>query len=353
MKYHWQRARRRPVRRLSVSPEARTLHEALPVADIHAHQLLHLTYWGNDLGRRQRSPLKWNPIRRCQWDLPRALEGGVKLQVFTAYAPMRPLRRLSNRAETHRQLDILQRFLERESDRIAWASTTAVAREINASGRMAAMIAVEGGHSLEGDPGEVARLRARGVRYLTLVHFADNGLAQGVEQKWHTNEPLTETGREVLVEMERHRMLLDVAHLTRASFDAVCSATEQTLISTHTGVARLADVERNLTDWQIDEIVRRDGLIGVIPLPIYLKKHLMADIEDLADVFCYLAERVGPRYLAFGSDFDGFIWTPSGFRGVEDLPQLTEVLMRRGFNGHDILGILGGNAWRTLERFDV
>ncbi len=352
MNYPWQRGRRRGVRRVAVSADARALHRSLPVTDIHAHPLFHLAYWGNDLGRRQRAPLNWNPLRRCHWDLPRAIEGGLKLQIFTVYVPAWPVRRGSNLQETQRQLAVLEQFLARETSRIAWAATIADARQINASGRIAAMIAVEGGHSLGGDPGQVALLRDRGVRYLTLVHFADNGLAQGIEQKVHFQAPLTTLGREVLAETERQGMLLDVAHLTHASFDAVCEATSQTLISTHTGVAGLAPLARNLTDGQIDEIARRDGLIGVIALPIYLKKRLRADLEDLADVFCYLAERVGPRYLALGTDFDGFTWTPRGLRGVEDLPALTDVLLRRGFSPTEVYGILGGNAWRVLERFD-
>lgn len=352
-RWPWQRARRPVGRKVRVGPEARELHGRSPIADLHAHQLLHLTYWKNDVGQKQRPPKKWNPFRRCQWDLPRAVAAGVRLQFFTVYVPMRPPRRLDDRAETWRQLEVLDGFLARESSRIALARTTAEARAIVASGRIAAMLAVEGGHSLGGDPGQVAALAARGVRYLTFVHFADNGLAQGVEQRLHRQEPLTAKGREVIKEMERHRMLLDVAHLTRASFDAVAEATSSTLVSTHTGACGLADLERNLTDAQIAEIVRRDGLIGVIPFPPYLKGNLLATLDDLADVYCYLAERAGPRHLAFGSDFDGFIWTPIGLRGVGDLPRLTQVLLERGFSEDEVGGMMGGNAWRLLERMDA
>lgn len=341
------------VRGRPVSDRARALHRAMPVTDLHAHPLFHLAYWGNDLGRRQRSPRPYSPTGACHWDLPRALEGGVRLQLFTVYAPTRPLRRMSPVADSHRQIDVFERFVAANASRIAHARSIAHAREIAASGRLAAMLSVEGGHSLGGDPGEVARLRARGVRALTLVHFVDNGLVQGVEQRFHAQAPLTALGREVLVELARHKVIADVAHLTRASFDAVCAATDQLLVSTHSGVRALADLERNLADAQLDEIARRDGVVGVIMLPLYLKRRFSCALDDLADVVVHIASRVGIRHVALGTDFDGFIWTPRDLPGVEALPRLTQVLLDRGLSDVEVTAVMGANAQRVLAHMDA
>lgn len=350
--YPW---RRRSYRRPAFPPvdeASRALHARLPVTDLHAHPLFHLTYWGNDVGLRQRSPTSWNPIGACQWDLPRAIEGGVKLQLFTVYVPIRPLRRRSNLAETVHQLDVFDRFVARHGDRVGHARTIDEARALNEAGRLALMLCVEGGHSLGGDPAQVGRLRDRGVRYLTMVHFEDNGLLQGVEQPVHRQPPLTELGRAVLGEMDRHRMIVDLAHATRASFDAVCEATEGVLVSTHGGVQRFAPRERNLADDQLDEIARRGGLVGVIALPLYLKNRVRADVRDVADVICYLCERIGPEHVALGTDWDGFIWAPAGFKGVHALPCLTAELRRRGLTDEEISGVMGANAQALLARFD-
>lgn len=353
MRFPWQRARRRPSPRPPVPDEILAFHRTLPVADFHAHPLLPLTYGRQDPGRRHRRPTRWSPLLQLQWDLPRALDAGVTLQCFTVYVPMRPPRRLADQPETWRQLEVLDRWLARHASHVGLAKTTDEARQLNDAGKLAVFIAVEGGHSLGGDVGQVARLRAHGARYLTLVHFADNGLAQGVEQRLHRQEPLTSLGREVLGEMARCGMLLDVAHLTDRSFEAVCSATDMTLVSTHGGVRSLSPHERNLADWQVDEIARRGGLIGVIAMPFYLKRGgLWGHVEDMVDVFCWLASRVGPEHVCLGSDFDGFIFGPCGLMGVDDLPRLTWLLLQRGFSEGEVAGVMGGNLWRLLERVD-
>lgn len=334
------------------STEAASLHREFEVVDLHAHPLLHLTYWGNDVGQPQRKPKHYSPIHTCQWDLPRARAGGVDLQLFTVYVPPWPVARGTAVTETYRQLDVFDGFLARYSTAVEHAHSVEHARAIRGEGKLAVMLGLEGGFSLGGDLEEVGRLRSRGVRYLTLVHFADNGITQSTEQPIHWQRPLTGFGREVLAAMEEERMIVDLAHSTRASFDAVCEATDEVLVSTHSGVRALADLKRNLADQQLDEIARRDGLVGVIFLPWYLKRRIRGGVGDVADVICYLVERIGDDHVALGTDYDGFIWAPDGLKGVDDLPRLTAELLRRGFAAKSLRKILGGNALRLLARFD-
>jgi membrane dipeptidase len=320
---------------------------------MHAHPLLSLHYLCRDISQLQPRPRRWAPWRTGQWDLPSAQAAGLKLQIFVVYVPAWPLRRCWDAgAETRQQLAAFDRLLANASAHIEHVATAAEVGETARRGKLAAMLAVEGAHVLGGDPAQVEYLRQRGIRYMTLVHFIDNGLVRSTEQPWHCQAPLTRLGREVVQAMERSQMIIDLAHCTRASFDAVCAATAATVISTHSGVEALAPLERNLDLAQLQEIARREGLVGVIAFPWYLKRKLRCHVGDLADVVCYLCEQIGVQRVAIGMDFDSFIWTPRGLDGVEDLPWLTAELLRRGLSESDLAALLGENALRLLARHD-
>lgn len=332
-----------------LDPSTLALHREAVVADMHTHALINMTYLRRDAGRRHPPPRGWNPLRNCV-DLPRALEGGVDVLVFTAYVPFAfPLAR-SEDAATHRVMDVFDRFVALHRDRVGHARSTADIDRILAQGKLAAVLAIEGGHSLGGRLDQVARYRERGVAYITLTHFVDNGIAAASLQPFHLVDGLTPFGREVVREMNRQRVLVDCSHCTDRAFREVAALSQSPLIATHNGIRAIAGIPRNISDEQIRLVADSGGVVGVIAWPYYLRKHLRAPIEAMGESIEHVASVAGIDHVAIGSDLDGYIWTCRGLEDIAAYPRLTAELVRRGFSGEEVKKVLGGNFLRLLRQ---
>ncbi|TMB04414.1 MAG: hypothetical protein E6J64_12805 [Deltaproteobacteria bacterium] len=331
--------------------DAGEVHRSAAVADLHAHPGLTAYWLKRDLSREHRPPAHgYNPLRQ-QLDLPRMIQGGLRLLTACVYAPtVPPFPRPFGAA-----LGAMQ-FVE---DLCARApSSAAVAgrgqvREVLASGRMAVIHAAEGGHHLEGSLEKLEQLAARGLRYLTLTHFVHNGIAQpaplGPFSAFRGPPGLTHLGRRVVKRCEELRVLIDVSHCSDRSFADVAAIATRPLLATHTGFRRFHDTERNLSDEQLRTVARTGGLVGVITWSWLLRpRGLVADVEDLADAVVHGALVAGPEHVGIGTDFDGYVWSARRIREARHYPAITDALSRRGFSQAELRGILGGNYLRVL-----
>jgi membrane dipeptidase len=330
-----------------LDPEVAAVHAEAPVADVHTHGLLNATYLGRDLSLRHPAPARYNPLRN-QVDLPRARDGGVKALVFTSYVPANPLRPGTRDRATLRCLDVYDRLLGRAADVVAPARNRAEVEAAHRAGKMAALCAVEGGHALEGKPERVAELRRRGVIYLTITHFVHNGIASSSQDPRPPPYGLTSLGREVVSEMERTGMIVDVAHCSDRAFEEVVACTRRPIVSTHTGLRRFAPLRRNLSDDMIRAIARSGGFVGVIAFPLFLRKRLRGTVADLVDALEHVIALTGPDHACIGSDMDGYIWTVRGLRDISELPNVTAEMVRRGWPRETIRKVLGENFLRVL-----
>jgi len=331
--------------------DAAEVHRSAPVADLHAHPGLTAYWLKRDLSREHRPPAHgYNPLRQ-QLDLPRMLQGGLRVLTACVYAPtIPPFPRPFGAA-----LGAMQ-FVE---DLCARAPSSAVlaprgqVRDVLASGRLAVIHAAEGAHHLEGSLEKLEQLAARGLRYLTLTHFVHNGIAQparlGPFSAFRGPPGLTDLGRRVVKRCEELGVLIDVSHCSDGSFADVAAMATRPLLATHTGFRRFHDTERNLSDEQLRTIARSGGVVGVITWSWLLRpRGLVADVEDLADAVVHGALVAGPEHVGIGTDFDGYVWSARRIREARHYPAITEALSRRGFSQAELRGILGGNYLRVL-----
>ena len=340
-----------------VDDDSRHLHDRLAVADLHADSLL----WGRDLRRRATTG---------HVDLPRLREAGVALQVFAAVtqAPLglnlerntasrdlitllavaRRWPRRTWRSRLERALlaaERLHRLGDDERGRLLVVRTGSdvaalQARRLIDPGVVGALLAIEGAHALDGRLENLDVLHRAGYRMIGLQHFFDNdagGSAHGVAQGG-----LTGFGAELVRRMQERRMIVDVAHSSPAVVTDVLALTTAPVVASHTGVQGTCDNRRNLSDDHVRGIAATGGLVGVA-----LFAHAVGGdtVDDTARAMRYVADLVGVRHVALGSDFDGAVTTPTDVTG---LPLLTAALRRHGFTDEEIEAVMGGNVLRLL-----
>lgn len=339
------------------SEPANRLHQTLFVADLHDDALL----WQRDILERH---------SYGHSDLPRLLEGHVGLQVFaTVTKTPRGLNYQSNGSDSDNitLLAMAQRWpratwgslLERalyQGQKLQQAAADSQGRLLLIRSRgdlqafletwkqdpqhLAALLATEGLHPLEGKLENVDRLYDAGFRIAGLTHFFDNevgGSAHGLEKGG-----LTPLGRQVIARLERKGMLVDLAHASKPLIDDVLAIAKRPVLVSHTGVAGTCKGPRNLSDEHLQRIAANGGLIGI---GYWDAAVCETSVGAIVRAIRYTADKVGVEHVALGSDFDGTVHTPFDTTG---LAQITEGLLRAGFSQADIAKIMGGNVQRLL-----
>ncbi len=341
-----------------VPPQAAELHATLTVVDLHADSLL----WGRDLLARG---------DRGHLDVPRMIEGNAALQVFAVTTKVP--RHLNYDANDDRSDDIALVALVQGWPRATWGSL--LARAEHQAGRLArfasasaggltlirtatdldgflarraadptlvaGLLAIEGAHALDDDLANVERLDAAAFRMVGLTHFFDNafaGSAHGLVQGG-----LTGAGRELVAELERRRILVDVAHASAATIADVLAVATRPVVASHTGVRACADNGRNLTDEQIRGIAATGGMIGIGFWPAACGG---GDATSIARSIGYAVGLVGAEHVGLGSDFDGAVATPFDVSGMA---VLTAALLAEGLDEESIASVMGGSAIRLLQ----
>ncbi|MGI8703893.1 MAG: dipeptidase [Candidatus Limnocylindrales bacterium] len=338
-----------------IRPDALAFHSRIPVVDLLV---------GTVLFRRRF--LSRGAVGHV--DLPRAQDGGLDLlglSIATRFPDLRgslsgphfrslglPMRALPTNMEL---AEALMRRVEN------WAVASGGRLELVRSrarltgfprpdGRVGAFIGVQGGHVLDGDPANVTLLRSLGVRMLAPAHVMDNelvgsntGLRRG---------GLTPLGREVIDELQRSGIVVDLAHMASTGIRDALPLLRQPFVVSHTGLAafhgrrsrlrRYSAANRNLTSEDARLLADAGGLIGLT-----LSTSLLGGdtLGRVVDAFRYTVDLVGVRQVALGSDFDGGLRTVFDVTG---LPRLTQGLLDGGFSPDEIAAVMGGNALRVL-----
>jgi membrane dipeptidase len=316
----------------AASPPPAVLHRDAIVVDLHSDVILDVAAGKRDIAVRGTTG---------HVDLPRLREGGVDVQVFALFVHPRYAGKGFQRVT-----ELLDAFegLARAQRSLAPATTVAAIRQAVRAGRIAAVLSVENGSAIDGDPANLDRLYTRGVRILSLTWNQSNDLADGALEETHGG--LTPLGRRVLARMAERRMIVDVSHLSERAFWAVLEATTGPIVATHSNAAGLTPHRRNLTDDQLRALARRGGIVGVNYYPAFTGG---PTIQHVLDHVNYLVEIMGADHVALGSDFDGFSQTVTGLEDVSKLPALTAGLLARGYAPDDARKILGANALRVFQ----
>ncbi|HTR52983.1 MAG TPA: dipeptidase [Kofleriaceae bacterium] len=326
--------------------EARALHAEFPVIDLHADTAKLMDKLGYDLAARHSRvvPRRANLIGHV--DLPRLREGGVAGQFFAFWTwPKKLPGQPDHMRSVLDQLDALDQAIEANPHDLAWARTGADVRAAKAAGKVAVLGGIEGGHALGGRVDAIEMFARRGVRYLGPLHLWPNALG-GTSRKPDVDVGLTDHGREVVRECERCGVIVDLAHINRRGYYEVLELTKRPVMVTHTGVAGVTPMWRNLDDDQLRAVAQRGGCVGVIFARQFLGG---ASIDDVVAHVEHLIAVAGEDAPALGSDFDGFVVPPEGLEDIAALPNLTVALSRRGIAPRVLEKILGGNALRVLD----
>lgn len=328
--------------------DARDLHADTEVIDLHADTPKLMAELGFDISaRHRRLPRFANMARHV--DVPRMRDGGMAAQMFGLWAF--PYPEAGCPASIRRQLDALDSAIAAHPAEIARAATPADIRAAKARGQIAALTGIEGGQALGDELSHVEAFARRGVRYLGLLHFTPNRLGQPAINmrpridNSRADDGLTGFGRDVIRELNRVGMIVDLAHINRTGFFEALDLTTDPVMVTHTGVIGVHDHARNIDDEQLRAVADNGGCVGVIFSPRFLGGN---SLDAVCDHILHIIDVAGEDTPSLGSDFDGFIKPPPGLDDVSHMPNLTAALARRGVGEGTLRKILSENALRVL-----
>jgi len=208
---------------------------------------------------------------------------------------------------------------------------------------------VEGGEAIQEDLALLRMLYRLGVRSMTLTWNQRNAIGDGAAE--NPNGGLSKFGLEVVAEMNRLGMLVDVSHLNWAGFWDVVKHSKAPVIASHSNARKLCNHPRNLDDDQIKALADNGGVMCITFVPAFLKPQNKrgASIQDIICHIDYVKKLVGPDHIGIGSDFDGTDEMPEGLENASKMPALAEALLLNGYRESEIEKILGGNILKLLE----
>jgi len=324
-------------------------------------------------------------VARTHTDIPRLVEGGVGGQFWSVYVPSR-LAGDGAVTAVLEQIDLVHRMIRRYPSRFQLALTADDAEKAFAAGRIASLLGAEGGHSIGGSLGVLRSLYALGVRYMTLTHNDNTGWADSA-----TDVPdaggLSDFGREVVAEMQRLGMLVDLSHVACSTMHAALDVARAPVIFSHSSAHALVGHPRNVPDDVLTRLAANGGVCMVTFVPFFVSAEcndwfagLTAeaasrglDPKDLAAVFTLrpeweaahplpaatlvqVADHIehvravaGVEHAGIGGDFDGTPGMPVGLQDVSRYPALFAELRRRHWSEADCQALAGGNILRVLR----
>ncbi len=323
-------------------------------------------------------------------DIPRLRQGGVGGQFWSVYVPA-TLPGPEAVREVLEQIDVVHRMAER------WPETFEVAygpddvRRIFAAGKIASLIGVEGGHSIDDSLGVLRQLYRAGARYMTLTHFQNTDWADSATDA-PEHHGLTPFGREVVREMNRLGMLVDLSHVSADVMRQTLETSEAPVIFSHSSARALDDHPRNVPDDVLRRLSDNGGVVMVTFVESFVSEDVRrydadraaekARLEDLApgdpqavtagleawdaehpavratlsqvaDHVDHVRRVAGIDHVGIGSDFDGISRGPQGLEDVSTYPALLAELLRRGYSDEDVEKVAGLNLLRVFDRAEA
>jgi membrane dipeptidase len=367
-----------------ISARARKLHRRAIVVDTHDDTTLRLLSEKDfDIAKRD---------SKGHVDIPRMREGGLDALFFSIYmagtvtGPEAVKRSL-------RLIDSVDEAIRKNPNDLMLATTAADIRRAKKEGKIAALLGMEGGHMIDDDLAVLRMYAALGVRYLTLTHGLNTNWADSSTDKPKHNG-LTDFGKDVVRELNRLGVMVDISHVADKTFYDVLEVTKAPVIASHSSCRALCNVPRNMTDDMLRALAKNGGVIQINYHTGFLSQEAadasaamegefraqMAALSEIKDEEARRAAReriskefrarmpkvtwekildhiehavkvAGVDHVGLGSDFDGATM-PDGLEDCSKLPRITEGLLRRGYAEKDVEKILGGNLLRVMEQVE-
>jgi membrane dipeptidase len=338
-----------------------------------------------------------HPASETHVDLPRLRRGGVDVQFWSIYLPRRQGEGRAVR-EALQRIDAVHRMVERHADQVALSLSVADIRREVAAGKLASLMGLEGGHIIEEQLGVLRSLYRLGVRYMTLTHSFHTSWADsaGTEQPLEPEHGgLTELGAEIVREMNRLGMMVDVSHASDGTFWDALRISRAPLIASHSACRAVRDHPRNLSDDMLRALAASGGLVMInfysgyidaqagAAISAYFARHRKeldeayatpglelyhahararaifaadppprAPLEALLDHFDHAIRVAGPDHVGLGSDWDGVASMPEQLDDASMLPTLTRGLLERGHSPATVQKVLGENLLRVMAEVE-
>jgi membrane dipeptidase len=346
--------------------------------DSHIDTVQRVLVMGEDLAKR------WDV---GHVDIPRLREGGTHAPFFALWVPTYfPASEAVRRTLDLR--DAMQSLFDKHRDQIEHATTATDIERIVKAGKIAAFLTVEGGHTIDDDLRVLRMYYQLGIRSMTLTHSHNNNWADSSTDE-PTHNGLTDFGKEVVREMNRLGMIVDVSHVADKTVYDALEVTTKPVMCTHSSMRALSDVPRNVTDEMLWALAKNGGVIGITfgegfvnpqdaellradikietTAPLLSGRTLddyaaedvrklfgtrvkvAAKVEDVADHIDHAVKIAGIDHVGIGSDFDGVSGPPNGLDDVSKMPALIAVLLERGYKERDVKKILGENTLRVIR----
>lgn len=367
----------------SVSNKAKKLHFSSIVMDTHDDTTQRFLDGKFDIGERHADG---------NIDIPRMREGGLNAIFFSIWTSSKIIGP-NGVKQALDQIDAVREQVRKHPGDLMLATTAAEVREAHKQGKIAALMGLEGGHMIDSDLGALRSFAALGVRYMTLTHTGNTEWADSSTDKPEHNG-LTDFGKDVIREMNRLGIIVDISHVSDKAFYDVLATSKAPVFASHSSCRAICDAARNMTDDMIRDLAKNGGVIQINYHVGFLsqefrdfekknpeaEKEINAEVKKrcgeneactlvtgdqvvrdfmqsgklpkvgytaIIDHIDHAVKIAGIDHVGLGSDFDGAVM-PMGMQDVTHLPQITEALLQKGYSEGDIRKILGENTLRVM-----
>ncbi|XP_074142488.1 dipeptidase 2-like isoform X2 [Sminthopsis crassicaudata] len=326
---------------------ARALMEAHPLIDGH-NDLPGILKW---FYHNQLHNLNLRTFSQGQTNIQKLQAGMVGAQFWSAYVPCQTQDK-DALLLTLEQIDVIKRMCNAYEE---LEFVTSV-KELNETRKLACLIGVEGGHSMDGSVAVLRTFYDLGVRYMTLTHFCNTPWAESSSKGLHHFYPyikgLNTFGEKVIKEMNRLGMMVDLSHTSVATARKAMILSEAPVIFSHSSAFSVCNNARNVPDTLLKQLKRNGGIVMVTFSVGVIQCQLLANISTVADHFDHIRNLIGAEYMGIGGDYDGVGKFPEGLEDVSKYPALIEELMRRGWSDKELQGLLRDNLLRVFQKVE-
>jgi membrane dipeptidase len=371
-----------PARDERLRREALRIHRSAIIVDGHNDVTTPMVDEGYDLGM--------SSVGKYHTDLDRLKQGGMTAEFFAIYIDKKYAKDGGSTRRALDMIDMVYRAVERYPDKLIFSTSVADIKRAKRLNKVAVLMGIEGGHAIENSLMALRVFHRLGVRYMTLTHNNTNDWADSSRDEPRHNG-LTDFGKEVVREMNRIGMLVDVSHVSDKTMNDVLDTTRAPIIASHSSARALANHPRNIPDELLRRIAQNKGIVMVNFFPVFidqkaieswierdkrlnpqlelLKQQFEKDpkrldeeitklynsnpipptpLSVLIDHIDHIVKVAGIDHVGLGSDFDGVPSLPENLKDVSQLPNITYELLRRGYKEKDIRKILGENFLRVF-----
>jgi len=377
-------------KRTVTDDEVQRVHKSAILIDTH-NDVTSSTVAGLDLGK---------PNTDHMTDVPRMKKGGMGAQIFAVYVAASYVEGNHAANRTLQMIDTVRHdIIERYPNDFAFAGTAADIRRAHQQGKIAALLGIEGGHAIEDSPRLLRDFYALGVRYMTLTHSNSNHWADSSGDTNKPNNGLSPLGKEIVAEMNRLGMIVDISHVSDKTFWDALEVSKAPIFASHSSCRAISPAPRNMTDEMILALAKKRGVVQInfscdfLNAEVFeanreirektqaLRDQLIrkyaddpqglqraqrearssvgggstrrATLGDVVKHINHVVEIAGVDAVGLGSDFDGITCAPEGLDSVDKWPNLTKALLEEGYTAAEIRKIYGENTLRLMEEVET